>query len=81
MYSDDQRVWNRLFEMFAADLAEVEKGIDLGRLHGVVYPIVLGNKGDWSYLVPWSKDVTIAPTALEFERSGKEKQPKTRKLI
>ena len=58
MYADDQRVWNRLFEMIATDLAEAEKGIDLGRMHGVVYPIVLGNKGDWSYLAPWFYDST-----------------------
>ena len=25
--------------------------MDLGE-HGLVYPIVLGNKGDWSYLAP-----------------------------
>ena len=52
MYSDDRRVWNAMFEILSKDLAEAEtKGIDLGGQDGILYPIILGNKGDWSYLV------------------------------
>ena len=33
-------------------LLEAEtNGIDLGGQEGILYPIILGNKGDWSYLV------------------------------
>lgn len=52
MYSNDMRVWNRIFQLIAKDLASAERdGIDLGSPHGVVFPVVVGNKGDWSYLV------------------------------
>ena len=52
MYSDDRRVWNAMFEILSKDLAEAEtNGIDLGGQDGIMYPIILGNKGDWSYLV------------------------------
>ena len=50
MYSEDPRVWNAIFEIVTADLASCEaEGIELvgGRRF---YPIVLGTKGDWSYL-------------------------------
>ena len=51
-YSDDRRVWNAMFEILSKDLAEAEtNGIDLGGQEGILYPIILGNKGDWSYLV------------------------------
>lgn len=51
-YKDDQRVWNALFLILVRDFAKMEhEGVDLGA-NGVVYPIVLGNKGDWSYLAP-----------------------------
>lgn len=30
------------------------EGIQMpGQCEHTVYPVVLGNKGDWSYLVPW----------------------------
>ena len=53
-YSDDRRVWNAIFEVIAKDLATCEKdGIKIGDGdHDRIWPIVLGNKGDWSYLVP-----------------------------
>ena len=55
LYSDDMRVWTALFEMFVKDLSTAEKhGIDLGRPHGKIYVVVLGNKGDWSYLASGS---------------------------
>ena len=50
MYADDRRVWNRIFQMVSEDLALCEAGLDVG--NDTIYPIVLGNKGDWSYLVP-----------------------------
>ena len=49
MYSEDRRVWNRIFQMLAEDLAICEDGINVGG--DMIYPIILGNKGDWSYLV------------------------------
>ncbi len=55
LYADDMRVWNALFRNMVRDFADAEAyGVDLGH-HGRVYPIVLGNKGDWSYLVPRCK--------------------------
>ena len=51
-YSDDRRVWNALFELMASEFEKMEKeGVDLGS-EGICYPIVLGCKGDWSFLVP-----------------------------
>lgn len=53
MYSEDRRVWNAMFEIVAKDLRDAQQNgvhMDDGE---VIYPIVLGNKGDWSYLVPW----------------------------
>jgi hypothetical protein len=53
-YQDDTRIWNAIFELVVSDLAHCEReGVDLGGEQGTVYPIVLGNKGDWSYLEPW----------------------------
>ena len=50
-YAEDRRVWNALFSIAVRDLAAAEhNGVDLG-LEGTMWPIVLGNKGDWSYLV------------------------------
>ena len=50
-YAEDRRVWNALFSIAVRDLAAAEQnGVDLG-LEGTMWPIVLGNKGDWSYLV------------------------------
>ncbi|CAK9002251.1 unnamed protein product [Durusdinium trenchii] len=52
MYAEDRRVWNALFENAVADLATAQReGVDLGGTAGRIFPIVLGNKGDWSYLV------------------------------
>lgn len=54
LYGDDRRIWNGLFELFSRDLAEVAStGINLGSQQGKFFPIVLGNKGDWSYLDPY----------------------------
>ena len=52
VYSQDQRVWNSIFRMVSEDLAQAEiNGIRVKDT--VFWPIILGNKGDWSYLVPW----------------------------
>lgn len=51
MYSDDRRVWNRIFQMLSEDLAVCEAGLDIDG--AIIFPIILGNKGDWSYLVSW----------------------------
>ena len=54
MYSDDRRVWNAIFEAAVRDLFEAQtNGIDIGGEDGAFFPIVLGNKGDWSYLDTW----------------------------
>jgi len=53
MYKDDPRIWHAIFEMVVADFADLEEhGIDFGS-DGMMYPIIIGNKGDWSYLVSW----------------------------
>lgn len=52
-YKDDPRVWNGLFDLVARDFQEMEiNGIQLHG-QGVVFPVILGNKGDWSYLATW----------------------------
>lgn len=39
--------------MVTAEFAYLqEHGVDLGS-DGKMYPVVIGNKGDWSYLKPW----------------------------
>ena len=54
LYQDDKRIWNALFEIAIKDLSLCEQhGVDVGGTDGKIYPIVLANKGDWSYLVPW----------------------------
>jgi hypothetical protein len=37
--------------MVSEDLAVCEAGLQIGG--EVIFPIILGNKGDWSYLVSW----------------------------
>ena len=54
MYKNDPRIWNAIMEMVCEHFAGLERtGVDLGLHNGRVFPIVIGNKGDWSYLVPW----------------------------
>lgn len=54
LYQDDRRIWNALFEIMTMDLAECERnGVDVGCPDEKFWPIVLANKGDWSYLVTW----------------------------
>ena len=51
MYKEDPRVWNAIFERVVADFAYLEEhGLDLGA-DGKIFPIFIGNKGVWSYLV------------------------------
>ena len=50
LYADDPRVWHAIFEMIVKDLAMSQQdGVDVG-FGQRIYPIILGNKGDWSYL-------------------------------
>ena len=50
LYAEDRRIWNAIFEMVVRDLAMCERdGVEVNG--SKIYPIVLGNKGDWSYLV------------------------------
>ena len=51
-YSSDPRVWNAIFDKIATDWQDMEQnGIELDH-QGRITPVILGNKGDWSYLVP-----------------------------
>lgn len=53
MYEDDTKVWDDVLRLAVQDLSEVQfTGVEL---YGGerLYPICLGNKGDWSYLVLW----------------------------
>lgn len=51
-YSADPRVWNAIFDKIATDWQDMEQnGIELDH-QGHITPVILGNKGDWSYLVP-----------------------------
>jgi hypothetical protein len=53
MYIDDDTVWDTLLTLIVADFAEgQQQGIALPG-EGLLYPVILGNKGDWSYLVPY----------------------------
>lgn len=47
-----------------------EHGINLPT-HGLVYPIVLGNKGDWSWLVPVLSNLATLSRLDRFEYSCK----------
>lgn len=52
MYDDKQHIWDDVLSLGVADLSAVQlSGIELEG-GGKLYPIALGNKGDWSYLVP-----------------------------
>lgn len=54
LYHDDRRIWNALFEIAIQDLRDAERhGIYIGGSAGTIFPIILANKGDWSYLVFW----------------------------
>lgn len=54
LYQEDRRVWHAIFEIAVQDLAAAGRdGINVGGGDGVIYPIILGNKGDWSYLATW----------------------------
>ena len=53
MYKDDPRIWNAIMNKVATEFQWLERyGIELAG-NGRVYPIIVGNKGDWSYLVAW----------------------------
>ena len=50
MYEDDESVWHDILRLAVADLASVQYTGILLEGGSLLYPIVLGNKGDWSYL-------------------------------
>ena len=55
LYQDDHRVWNAIFELVVKDFADCERdGVPLPGGEKIS-PIILGNKGDWSYLESWCK--------------------------
>lgn len=50
MYQYDHSVYQTIIKLVVDDWKRAEDyGIEIPG-HGKVYPIVLGNKGDWSYL-------------------------------
>ena len=52
MYQDDDDMWENLLTLVVQDFADGQKhGVELPG-EGICYPVILGNKGDWSYLVP-----------------------------
>ena len=53
MYQDDDTVWDALLTLVVSDLARgAREGIYTPE-HGLIHTVVIGNKGDWSYLVVW----------------------------
>ena len=58
LYSEDRRVWNAMFEMVSLDLASAERD-GVASPQGKFWPIVIANKGDWSYLEPHLKYICI----------------------
>ena len=51
MYKEDPRIWNSIMYKVASAFQQLEQnGIELEG-NGLVYPIILGIKGDWSFLV------------------------------
>ena len=55
LYKDDPRIWNAIMNNIASEFQRLERdGIELST-DGVVYPIILGTKGDWIYLVTWPR--------------------------
>lgn len=64
LYADDSRIWNAIFELITKDLATCQKdGVDVGPGEKI-FPIILGNKGDWSYLVTCLVFINVS----EFQR-------------
>ena len=52
MYSHHEGVFQEIINVVVSDWeAAQETGIEIPG-QGLVYPCILGNKGDWSYLVP-----------------------------
>ena len=71
-YQEDYEfAWVDLITLMCEDLAYAqEHGINLPT-HGLVYPIVLGNKGDWSWLVPVLLNLATLSRLDRFEYSCK----------
>ena len=65
MYSSDPSVFKHIIDLVVDDWKQLEdSGIEIPA-YGTVFPIVLGNKGDWSYLVSWICCVIVLlPTVL-----------------
>ena len=53
MYQNDKRVWTAIFELVVKDFALCQRDGVRAADGELLYPIILGNKGDWSYLVTW----------------------------
>ena len=53
MYQNDKRVWTAIFELVVEDFALSQRNGVHAADGGLIFPIILGNKGDWSYLVTW----------------------------
>ena len=54
MYENEPEVWDRLYQLLVEDWEYLEKHGLQTVSSGKFYPIILGNKGDWSYLASCS---------------------------
>ena len=59
LYAEDPRVWNAIFELIVQDFKKCQlDGVPVGSSGDKIFPIILGNKGDWSYLETWRCFIT-----------------------
>lgn len=52
MYQYDDEAYQQLIRLVVADWKKLQDDGFETINQGKVYPVILGNKGDWSYLVP-----------------------------
>ena len=70
MYQYDETVYQQIIELVVDDWKRLEDtGIELCG-QGKVFPVVLGNKGDWSYLVSGTSSNTFFMFFQRFRNHG-----------
>ena len=70
LYAEDKRIWNSIFEMVVRDLAMCERdGVEVNG--SKIYPIVLGNKGDWSYLASQCAILAFYANGICLQHGGR----------
>ena len=52
IYSDDPNIFKQIIELVVNDWKDLEEGGFEVPGFGTMFPIIVGNKGDWSYLAP-----------------------------